>query len=100
MAYTSKQILIGLFLYNHFDWEKAYQQIKNKEVLNENWMYANIELIDQLGDCFVTIMDEEYPNCFKELDKPPIVLQKDLAKKFSAVKRLILIYKGEDVDIE
>ena len=99
MAYTSKQILIGLVLYNNFDWDKAYQQIKNKEMLDENWMDENLELIDRLSNCFVTILEEEYPSCFKELHNPPIVVQKDLAKKFSEVKRLILIYKGEDVDI-
>ena len=100
MAYTSKQILIGLYLYNNFDWDKAYKQIKNKDMLDENWMDENLELIDKLGNCFVTILDKEYPDCFKELHNPPIVLQKDLAKKFSEVKRLILIYKGEDIDIE
>lgn len=99
MNYTAKQILIGLYLYNDFDWDKVYKQMKNKELLDENWMDENLELIGRLGNCFVTIMDKEYPSCFKELDKPPIVLQKDLAKKFSEVKRLILIHKDEEADI-
>ena len=99
MAYTSKQILIGLYLYNNFDWDKTYQQIKNKDMLDENWMDENLELIDKLGNYFVTILDKEYPSCFKELKNPPFVVQKDLAKRFSAVKRLILIYKDEEADI-
>lgn len=98
MTYTAKQILIGLYLYNNFDWDKAYQQLKNKELLDEDWMDENLGLIDRLGDCFVTIIDKEYPSCFKELEKPPFVLQKDVAKKFSEVKRLILIHKNKDAD--
>lgn len=99
MTYTAKQILIGLCLYNNFDWDKAYKQLKNKEILDENWMEENLETIDKLGNCFVTIVEQEYPSCFKELEKPPFVLQKDLAKKFSGVKRLIIIHKGEEADI-
>lgn len=99
MTYTAKQILIGLFLYNNFDWDKAYKQIRNKDVLDENWMAENLELINQLGNCFVTIIDEEYPSCLKDIKNPPIILQKDLAKKFSEVKRLIVIRKDEEADI-
>lgn len=99
MAYTSKQILIGLYLYNNFDWDKTYKQIRNKDRLDDNWMDENLELINKLGNYFVTILDKEYPSCFKELKNPPFVVQKDLAKKFSEVKRLILIYKDEEADI-
>lgn len=99
MEYTTKQVLIGLYLYNDFDWDKAYKQMRNKELLDEDWMNEHLKQIDQLGNCFITIVDKEYPSCLKELRKPPIILQKDLAETFSEVKRLVFIYKDEDMDI-
>lgn len=99
MNYTSKQILIGLFLYNNFDWDKVFQQMRHKEMLDVKWMNKNLELIDILGNYFITIVDKEYPSCLKGLDKPPIILQKDVAKQFSEIEHLILIHKDEEVDV-
>lgn len=63
MKDLNKAILYYAHLY-HGDWQKIGQAIKNKEP------YQNLEIHEK----YVTIVDENYPQIFKNLRYPPWIL--------------------------
>ena len=68
---TARQVLIYLSLKHQGEWEKIYEDIVQKVV------YPSEEIEKVTGDLkinTVTILDKEYPEPLKQINKPPFVL--------------------------
>lgn len=92
MRYSAKKTLLALVIKNKGDWNKCYQDIKDKVKMSEE----EIEHYCSLNhDNFITILDNEYPEALKQSYKPPFVLfykgDIDLLKQ---PKRLLIISNG------
>jgi len=72
MAYTSRQILIGLHNKMGGNWEKIYDFIVNKKPLDFELDLSNENEL-------ITIVDSEYPNELKNQYKPSFVITKEQA---------------------
>ncbi len=69
---TGREILIYLSVINEGNWNKIYQDIKNRRKdFSENDIIC---AIDGIKSKAVTIIDDEYPNFLKNVNKPPFVL--------------------------
>jgi len=64
----ARQILIALAIKHKGDWGGFYQDIVNKTEPTEEEL-AKAENVEA-----ITLLDDEYPNCLKEIVKPPFVL--------------------------
>lgn len=67
-----RDILIYLAIKYNGDWNKIYEAIRNKELVNEPEVHDTIANIPQdLKTC--AIIDETYPDSMKHMYKPPFV---------------------------
>lgn len=71
MTFTPDDILVYLALKHGGDWDKMNRSIRNKETPDEE-EYA--ELLKTNHSKHITILDKEYPEAFKNMCKPPLVL--------------------------
>ncbi|TPE57735.1 DNA processing protein, SMF family [[Mycoplasma] falconis] len=55
------------------NWVDIYKAISNKEKLNEEEYQEAINLFEHTKN-YISIIDDNYPICFSNLDKPPFVL--------------------------
>jgi DNA processing protein len=68
---TGREILIYLCIDGKGDWDKVYGDIKRKRDLVPS------EVRDVVSKCpypAVTMLDPDYPDCFRRVDRPPFVL--------------------------
>lgn len=54
------------------NWENIYSAIKQKEKFDQD-LFNDLKK-NLLNTDYVTLLDENYPNCFKEIYKPPFIL--------------------------
>lgn len=71
MSFTPDDVLVYLALKYEGDWDKMNQSIRNKERPDEE-EYA--ELLKTNHSKHITILDRNYPEAFKNMCKPPLVL--------------------------
>jgi DNA processing protein len=55
------------------DWNKIYEAIKNKEYVDQNEVLSTVKEVESNVNC-LTIIDEDYPDEFKQIYKPPFVI--------------------------
>jgi DNA processing protein len=68
---NSRNVLAFLSVKHNGDWNKIYNAIKFKEVVNA----AEVEqFLSEVKNDFITILDEDYPEDFKNIYRPPFVL--------------------------
>lgn len=68
---SAREVLLTLSYSKKGDWDKIYAHIKDKIPLDEN---LKNEAFKNTHSNYVTIVDENYPNCLKQIHKPPFVL--------------------------
>ncbi len=71
MFLTSSQILAYLAIQEKGNWTNIYQRLVNKEV---NFESDVIDTLSKNHYRFITILDEEYPACLRNVYQPPFVL--------------------------
>ena len=62
----ANEILVALALKNNGNWEKMFDDVKNKRM--------NFDENVKNTDKYITMLDDEYPNYLKTIMKPPFVL--------------------------
>ena len=67
----SRNILIYLAMKFNGDWDLMMDEFKNKR---NRFSEEDKKLIDNLKIDAITILDEDYPICLKNIEKPPFVL--------------------------
>ncbi|MGP1414227.1 MAG: DNA-processing protein DprA [Bacillales bacterium] len=67
----ANEIVLYFSLKYQGDWEKIFTAIKNKEAIDDD---SFNKLVSSNKDNYITIIDDNYPNCFKNINKPPFVL--------------------------
>lgn len=68
-----REIMIYLAAKYNGDWNRIYEAIKNKEHVNEIDVLSTVKDVESNVKC-LTIIDEEYPDEFKQIYKPPFVI--------------------------
>lgn len=68
-----RDIMIYLATKYNGDWNRIYQAIKEKEHVNEMDVLSTVKEVEANVDC-LTIIDENYPDEFKQIYKPPFVI--------------------------
>lgn len=76
---TSKQILLGVYLYCNGDFSKCMYVLKNNFDVRD-YCSKHIDLINALEPLTVAIIEKEYPYFLKELMAPPIIIFKSTAE--------------------
>lgn len=66
----ARDILIYLHLKYHGDWDRIYQDIKDKEYVDD------FIISKDLTEKFVTIIDEEYPKDLRNIVKPSFAIDR------------------------
>ena len=67
----AKDVLIALSYIKKGNWDAIYSHIKEKLPLSEK---DRIEAISMVKSNYITLLDDEYPDCLKNIYKPPFVL--------------------------
>ena len=71
MLLKGRDILVYLSLKYQGDWNAIYQAIKNKELVDEVEVQKQVSGIK---NDYTTIIDDDYPEVFKKIYKPPFVI--------------------------
>ncbi len=66
-----REVLLYLSLKHKGEWEEVREAIFKKEKIDKE---AAKIAVAECEDKYITIIDEEYPTCFKDINKPPIVI--------------------------
>lgn len=69
---STKQIITYIAIKNELDWDKTYEDIRNKRFSTDEKMENYFETHDLSN--VLTILDQEYPSVLKNVRKPPFVL--------------------------
>lgn len=69
---STKQIITYIAIKNELDWDKTYEDIRNKRFSTDDKMENYFETHDLRN--VLTILDQEYPSVLKNVRKPPFVL--------------------------
>lgn len=69
---SAREILIGLHVKNNGDWNKVYDDLRNKNYPDNLETDEVMDLVE--SDRVITILDEDYPDKFKHIYKPPFVI--------------------------
>lgn len=76
MAIKGRDIIVYLAVKYNGDWNKIYQAIKDKEIVDEPTVVSTIaEAVNKYK--ILTIIDSDYPDSMKKIYKPPFVLFMD-----------------------
>lgn len=70
MEFKAKELLVVVAVKNNGDWDKEYRYIKDRQ----NPTREEIEKFSPLSEQAVTILDEDYPDTWKHVYKPPMIL--------------------------
>lgn len=71
--YTSKQIILALWIENSGNWEDIYKQVKAKKFPSSDALTEATKLDTSR---YYAIGDIDYPNEYKSQEKPPFVIFK------------------------
>lgn len=66
-----RDILAHLAIKYSNNWKAVYQAIKAKELIEQDELGESLSMLE--GD-FITIIDEDYPEEFKEVGMPPFII--------------------------
>lgn len=66
-----REVLLTMSYLKSGDWNQIYESIKNKERLKDEDI---IKAKKETKANFITVVDENYPECFKHLYNPPFLL--------------------------
>ncbi len=66
-----KEVLVYLSIIHKGNWDKIYKDILDKVPVDKDKVK---EVTENLNNQYVTIIDENYPECLKYIFKPPFVL--------------------------
>lgn len=75
MEFTGRQLIIGVYLYSKGDFDKCYEVIKNKIMLND-YVEKHIKKIKAIEPYVITLVDWDYPIKLKHIKRPPFVILK------------------------
>lgn len=89
---TARQVLIYLWKAEKGDWNRIYQDIKEKKPLDRE----EVEKTDVEG--YVTLVDDNYPKTLTHMSKPPFVLR--YKGSFLAHGRARLYYARNFIEVE
>ena len=67
---SAREILIALSVKYHNEWDKMYKAFMEKEYPE---ITEEIEMLAE-DDNIITILDEQYPQQWKQIYKPPLVI--------------------------
>ena len=70
---TAKGVLLYLYVKYNKVWDLMYEAMLNKEKLNKE---LEMEFEGERKNGFVCLTDKEYPQEYKNLDKPPFILER------------------------
>lgn len=73
MSYTARQLLLALSLYFDGDYEKMLDEISNRRHSLSREQIEEYSLT-KMNSLYTTIVDDDYPSCFKMITKPPLIL--------------------------
>lgn len=71
----SRIILIALYKKYNGNWRKIYDAILNKEDIDSKENERYVELAKRDASKYVTLLDENYPEPYKQVYHPPIVVK-------------------------
>jgi DNA processing protein len=71
MALKGRDIIVYLAVKYEGDWNKIYDAIKRKELVDEQLV---LDTVSKIKSKYTTIVDQDYPESLKKIYKPPFVL--------------------------
>lgn len=71
MRPSAREIIAYFAVKNGGDWDSIMNSISTKKDIDENELQ---EVVKGIKHPFITIMDSEYPECLKQVFKPPFIL--------------------------
>ena len=72
---TARDVLIGIYVQCNRNWDKVFDAIKSKNYeLTKETLTSNEYIRLTESDRVLTILDEDYPSCWKSLYHPPFVI--------------------------
>lgn len=72
-----RDILISLYVKNNGDWEKIYEDIRNKNTIEKEEAKKMVNDFTAKHKKVITLLDDDYPERLKRTFKPPFVIVKD-----------------------
>lgn len=90
-----RNILIYLYLKNKGDWTKIYSDVVGKTPVTDAEVSEAITKEEAMGNKFLTLVDENYPERLKRASQPPFVIKYSEKKKGIMLKTLKLADKGD-----
>ena len=66
--FNSREILAGLAIKAKGDWASEYRYLKSKVMCEDQYVYLGNKMK------YITLIDEDFPECLKDVTKVPIVL--------------------------
>jgi predicted Rossmann fold nucleotide-binding protein DprA/Smf involved in DNA uptake len=101
MEKKSREILLTLAFKNKNEWTAIYSDIKNKYLITDS---EYTTAVNSVNHDYLCIIDEDYPECLKEIPMPPFIIllheddQNVFGDRFSAnyikLMRLLETNKG------
>lgn len=69
-----KKILIAMPVKYSGEFNKIFFALQSKETLDDKYIAKTNAMLERSGAKAITVIDEDYPECFKKIDNPPFVL--------------------------
>lgn len=68
----ARDIVLTIWALCDGDWQRTFDYIRHKRPMSEELIAETLADIDK--DNYITIVDEDYPEALKKVDKPPFVI--------------------------
>lgn len=68
----ARDIVLTIWALCEGDWQRTFDYIRYKRPMSEELIAETLADID--ADDYITIVDEDYPEALKKVDKPPFVI--------------------------
>lgn len=69
---NARDIVLTVWALCDGDWQRTFDYIRNKRPMSEELIAETLADVDV--DNYITIVDKDYPEALKEVNKPPFVI--------------------------